>query len=104
MIVTTSETIQGKEIVQTFGIVKGNTIRAKWIGKDIVAGLRNIIGGELKEYTEMLREAREESIERMKKEAVKVGANAIISTRFTTSQTMAGAAELLVYGTAVKIK
>lgn len=104
MIVTTSETIQGKEIVQTFGIVKGNTIRAKWIGKDIIAGLRNIVGGELKEYTEMLREAREESIERMKKEAVKVGANAIISARFTTSQTMKGAAELLVYGTAVKIK
>jgi uncharacterized protein YbjQ (UPF0145 family) len=104
MIITTSETIQGKKIVKTLGMVKGNTIRAKWFGKDIVAGLRNLVGGELKEYTEMLKDAREESIQRMRKEAEKVGANAIISTRFTTSQTMAGAAELLVYGTAVKIK
>lgn len=104
MIITTSETIQGKKIVKTLGLVKGNTIRAKWFGKDIVAGLRNIVGGELKEYTEMLSEAREESIERMRKEAEKLGANAIVSARFTTSQTMAGAAELLAYGTAVRIE
>ncbi len=104
IIVVTTDSIQGKKIVKTFGLVKGNTIRAKWFGKDIMAGLRNIVGGELKEYTEMLSEAREESINRMINQANKLGANAIINVRFTTSQTMAGAAELLAYGTAVKVK
>ena len=104
MIITTTEGIQDRKVVKTLGIVKGNTIRAKWFGKDIMAGLRNIVGGELKEYTEMLSEAREESLKRMVKEAEKLDADAIISVRFTTSAVTSGAAELLVYGTAVKVQ
>jgi len=84
------------------GLVRDNTIRAKHVGKDIVAGLRNIVGGELKEYTEMISEAREESIAKMEEEAKKLGADAIIGVRITTSQVAAGAAEILAYGTAVK--
>ncbi|MDD2777799.1 MAG: YbjQ family protein [Methanocellales archaeon] len=103
MLITTSERIEGKKIVETLGLVKGNTVRAKWIGKDILAALRNLVGGELREYTEMLSEARDESINRMIKEADKLGADAVISMRFMTSQTMSGAAELLAYGTAVKL-
>ncbi|MDD2666725.1 MAG: YbjQ family protein [Methanocellales archaeon] len=103
MLVVTSEKIEGKKIVETLGLVKGNTVRAKWIGKDILAALRNLVGGELREYTEMLSEAREESINRMVKDAEKLGADAVISARFMTSQTMSGAAELLAYGTAVKL-
>ncbi|MHC1604582.1 MAG: YbjQ family protein [Candidatus Methanofastidiosia archaeon] len=102
MLVTTTEEIAGKEVKEILGIVKGNTIRAKHIGKDIVAGLRNIVGGELKEYTEMISEARDEAISRMVKEAEKMGADAVIGMRFTTSQVAAGAAEILAYGTAVK--
>ncbi|MDI6859060.1 MAG: YbjQ family protein [Methanocellales archaeon] len=104
MLVVTSEKIEGRRIVETLGFVKGNTVRAKWIGKDILAALKNIVGGELREYTEMLSEAREESIDRMIEEAEKLGADAIISARFMTSQTMGGAAELLAYGTAVKLE
>ena len=103
MIVVTTSQIAGREIEDTLGMVKGNTIRAKHIGKDIVAGLRSIVGGEIKEYTEALNEAREEAIRRMMKDADRLGADAIIEVRFTTSQVMAGAAELLVYGTAVKL-
>ena len=103
MLITTSEKIEGKNIVETLGLVKGNTVRAKWIGKDILAALKNIVGGELREYTEMLSEARDESLNRMVKEAEKLGADAVISARFMTSQTMGGAAELLAYGTAVKL-
>ncbi len=103
MIVVTTNQIAGREIVDTIGVVKGNTIRAKHIGKDIVAGLRSIVGGEIKEYTEALNEAREEALRRMIKDAESLGADAIIGVRFTTSQVMAGAAELLVYGTAVKL-
>ncbi len=103
MIIVTTSQMAGREIVDTIGIVKGNTIRAKHIGKDIVAGLRSIVGGEIKEYTEALNEAREEAIRRMIVDANKLGADAIIEVRFTTSQVMAGAAELLVYGTAVKL-
>ena len=103
MIVVTASQIAGREITDTLGMVKGNTIRAKHIGKDILAGLRSIVGGEIKEYTEALNEAREEAIRRMIKDAEKLGADAIIEVRFTTSQVMAGAAELLVYGTAVKL-
>lgn len=84
--------------------MRGNTIRAKHIGKDIIAGLRTLVGGEIKEYTEMLGEARNESIKRMTAEAERLGADAIVSVRFVTSQVMTGAAELLVYGTAVKIE
>lgn len=102
--VTTTESIEGKKIIKTLGIVKGNTIRAKHIGKDIVAGLRHVIGGEIKEYTQLMGDAREEAIKRMSEEAKKMGADAIINVRFTTAMVMAGAAELLAYGTAVKVK
>lgn len=104
MIVASTDFIQGKTITQTLGLVRGNTIRAKWFGKDIVSGLRQIVGGELKEYTEMLTEAREEALSRMVQEAEKLNADAVINVRFTTSQIMTSAAEILVYGTAVKLK
>lgn len=104
MLVVTADDIKGKEIVETLGMVKGNTIRAKHIGKDIVALFRNIVGGEIKEYTEMLNDAREQSVSRMVKNAEELGANAIINVRFTTSLVMSGASELLVYGTAVKVE
>ena len=104
MIIVNTDFIPGKEIVETLGIAKGNTIRAKWLGKDIVAGLRQLVGGELKEYTEMLTEARKESMQRMVEEAETMGADGIINVRFMTSQIMSSAAEILVYGTAVKLK
>ena len=104
MIIVNTDFIQGKTIVETLGIVRGNTIRAKHVGKDIVAGLRQLVGGELKEYTEMLTEARKESMQRMAEEAKALGADGIINVRYTTSQVMASAAEILVYGTAVKLK
>jgi len=104
MILTTLNDIPGKRIKESLGLVRGNTIRAKNIGKDIIAGFRNIVGGEIKEYTEALNEAREEAMERMLKNAEELGADAIIGIRFTTSQIMSGAAELLVYGTAVKLE
>ena len=104
MLVVNTDTIKGKEIVETLGMVKGNTIRAKHLGKDIVALFRNIVGGEIKEYTEMLNDAREQSVSRMMEEAEVLGADAIINVRFTTSLVMNGASELLVYGTAVKLK
>ena len=104
MILATLNNIPGKQIKESLGLVRGNTIRAKNIGKDIIAGFRNIVGGEIKEYTEALNEAREEAMERMLKNAEDLGADAIIGIRFTTSQIMSGAAELLVYGTAVKLE
>ncbi len=103
MILTTSDKIPGREIRETLGLVRGSTIKAKHIGKDILAALRSIVGGEIKEYTEALNEAREISTKRMIEEAEKLGADAIVCVRFTTSQVMTGAAELLVYGTAVKL-
>jgi len=103
MILTTSDKIIGREIKETLGLVQGNTIKAKHIGKDIMASFRNIVGGEIKEYTEALGEARESATERMIKEAEKLEADAIVCVRFTTSQVMSGAAELLAYGTAVKL-
>jgi len=104
MIVVTSETITGKRIVRTLGIVRGNTIRARHVGKDIMAGLRTIVGGEIHEYVKLIAEAREQSIDRMVTEAADLGANAIIATRFTTSVIIGGAAELLAYGTAVIVE
>jgi uncharacterized protein YbjQ (UPF0145 family) len=104
MIVTNTEFVPGYEIEEIIGVVTGNTVRAKHIGKDILAGLKNIVGGELQEYTEMLSDARKEALNRMVKEAEKLGADAVVNVRFATSQTMAGAAELLAYGTAVKLK
>ena len=103
MILVTSDKIPGEEIKETLRLVKGNTIKAKHIGKDILALFRNIVGGEIKEYTEALDEARKTAVERMIKEAEKLEADAIVCIRFTTSQVMSGAAELLVYGTAVKL-
>ncbi len=103
IIIITSSQIAGKQIVETLGMVKGNTIRAKNIGKDILASFRNIVGGEIKEYTEALNEAREEATKRMIENAEQIGADAVMDVRFTTSQIMTGAAELLVYGTAVKL-
>lgn len=104
MIVVTSESIANKRIVRTLGIVRGNTVRARHIGKDILAGLRNIVGGEVHEYAKLVAESREQSLDRMTAEAQALGANAIIATRFTTSVLMGGAAELLAIGTAVVIE
>lgn len=104
VIVTTTNEIPGYRIVKVLGVVTGSTVRAKHIGKDIVAALRHIVGGELKEYTEMLREAREQALRRMIEEAKKLGANAVVNVRFMTSAIASGAAEILAYGTAVKIE
>ncbi len=104
MIVVNTETITGYEIVEVLGMVRGNTIRAKHLGKDLMAGLRGMVGGELTEYTEMISEAREEALNRMLAEAEKLKADAVVNVRFTTSSVAGGAAEILVYGTAVKLK
>lgn len=104
MIITNTEFVTGKEIKEMLGLVKGNTVQAKSIGKDFKAGLRNIVGGEIKEYTEMLAESREVALKRMKDKAEKLDADAIINVRFMTSSIMGGAAEMLAYGTAVKLK
>ncbi len=104
MILTNIETIPGKTIVEHFGLVSGNTIRAKHIGKDILAGLKNIVGGELTAYTELLQEAREEAVSRMKQQAQSLGANAIVNVRFSTSSVAQGASELYAYGTAVRVE
>ena len=104
MIITTLEGVPGKEIIEHFGLVQGSTIRAKHVGKDIMAGLKNLVGGELKGYTELLQEARKEAVERMLQQANFVGANAVVNVRFATSSVAQGAAELFAYGTAVKVK
>ncbi|MCB9335281.1 MAG: YbjQ family protein [Flavobacteriales bacterium] len=104
MIFVTTPTIQGKEIIETLGTVRGSTVRARNIGRDIFAGLKNIVGGEISEYTKLLADAREQAIKRMLDDAQKLGADAIVNVRFTTSQVMQGAAEMLAYGTAVKLK
>ncbi len=104
MIITTSGQIEGKTIIKTIGLVRGSTIRARHMGKDIMAGLRGMVGGEISEYTKMMAEAREEAIQRMVEDAEKNGANAIVSTRFTTSMIMQNAAEVLAYGTGVVLE
>ena len=104
MIIVTSENIANKRIVKTLGLVRGNTVRARHIGKDIMAGLRNIVGGEIHEYAKLIAESREQSLDRMVEEAQELGANAIVTTRFTTSVMMGGAAELLAIGTAVVVE
>jgi uncharacterized protein YbjQ (UPF0145 family) len=104
MIVVTSETITGKRIVKTLGLVRGNTVRARHVGRDILAKLRNIVGGEIHEYAKLVAEAREQSLDRMVAEAQELGANAVITTRFSTSVLMGGAAELLAIGTAVIVE
>ncbi len=104
MITVTTDFIPGYEIAEAIGVVRGNTIRAKHLGKDIMAGLRMLVGGEVKEYTSLLTEARNESMRRMEAQAEKLGADAVINLRFMTSQVVGGAAEMLAYGTAVKFK
>ncbi|MBU8920878.1 MAG: YbjQ family protein [Bacteroidales bacterium] len=104
MLIVTTDEIDGKKIVKVIGLVKGNTIRARNIGKDIMAALRNIAGGEIVEYTKMIAESREQALDRLTEEAESFGANAVLATRFTTSAMMDGAAELLVYGTAVVVE
>jgi uncharacterized protein YbjQ (UPF0145 family) len=104
MLLSTTETVTGREITEHLGLVRGNVIRAKHIGTDIVASLRNLVGGEVKEYTKLMAEAREQALDRMIAEAKKMNADAIVGIRFTTSMVMTGAAELLVYGTAVKLQ
>ncbi|MCC7552252.1 YbjQ family protein [Candidatus Micrarchaeota archaeon] len=97
-------TLDIKQEYEVLGIVKGSTVRVKHVGKDIIAGFKHIVGGEIREYTEMLEEARQQALDRMLEDAEKLNADAIIGMRFTTSQVMQGAAEILAYGTAVKIK
>jgi uncharacterized protein YbjQ (UPF0145 family) len=104
MLISTQDTIAEYEIAETFGLVRGNTIRARHVGKDILAVLRMLVGGEVTEYTKMLAESREQAIDRMISDAKSKGADGIVGVRFTTSGVMQGAAELLAYGTAVKLK
>lgn len=104
MIVSNIDIIPGKRITQHFGLVQGNTVRAKHAGKDILAGLKNIVGGELVAYTELLAEARTEATQRMVKQAEAIGANAVLNVRYSTSSVTAGAAELFAYGTAVVLE
>ena len=104
MLITTTFKVPNKRIVETLGIVKGNTIRARHIGKDIMAGLRGVVGGELHEYTKLLAESREQAIDRMVEDAEALGANAIVGMSFTTSVMAQGSAELMAYGTAVIIE
>jgi len=104
MIITNIEEVPGKKIVEHYGLVAGSTVRAKHVGRDIMAGLKNIVGGELKGYTELLEDARRESRERMIAQAEELGANAIINVRFNTSSIAQGASELYIYGTAVRVE
>lgn len=104
MITVTTEFVPGHEIAEAIGVVRGSTIRAKHLGKDIMAGLRMLVGGEVKEYTALLAEARNESMRRMETQAENMGADAVVNLRFMTSQVAGGAAEMLAYGTAVKLK
>jgi len=104
VIVTTSDRVQGREVSQTIGLVKGSTIRARHLGKDIIAGFRGMVGGEITEYTKMMAEAREEAIQRMIEDAEKKGANAVVGMRFATSMIMQNAAEVLAYGTGVVLE
>ena len=104
MIVSTQNQLDGYQVVETLGLVQGSTIRARHIGTDILAGLRNIVGGEVHEYTKMLAESREQSLDRMIANAEEAGANAVLCKRFATSTVMTGMAEFLAYGTAVKIE
>ena len=103
MLVVTTETIAGKRIVKTLGLVRGNTVRARHIGKDILAGFRNIVGGEVSEYTKMMAESREQALDRLVVEAKEAGADAIVNLRFATSSVMGSASEILAYGDAVKL-
>ena len=102
MIITTTETVPNKEISEILGIARGSTVRARNIGRDILAALKNVVGGEIDEYTQLQADSREQSLQRMVKDAERLGADAIVNVRLTTSMVMQGAAEILAYGTAVK--
>ncbi|MDC0833557.1 ldh [Geitlerinema sp. FC II] len=104
MILTTLEGVPGKEVIEHYGIVQGSTVRAKNVGRDIAAGFKNIVGGELRGYTDLLNEARQEALDRMVLQAKQLGANAIVNVRFATSSVAQGAAELFAYGTAVRVR
>ena len=104
MILTNVATVPGKDIVEHFGIVQGSTVRAKHVGRDFMASLKNLVGGELKGYTELLQDSREEAMNRMTQQAGSMGANAVVNIRFATSSVAQGAAELFVYGTAVRVE
>ena len=103
MITTTTETVPGKKIVEILGVARGSTVRARHLGRDIFAGLKNIVGGEIHEYTKLQAQAREQSLQRMPDDALKLGADAVVNVRMHTSMIMQGASEILVYGTAVKL-
>jgi uncharacterized protein YbjQ (UPF0145 family) len=103
MIVVTTEQVPGKRITESLGLVRGNTIRVRHLGKDIVAAFKHMVGGEIEEYTKLMGESREQALDRMRDEALRLNADAVINVRFTTSALMGGAAELLAYGTAVKL-
>ena len=103
MIITSTETVPEKKIVEILGIARGSTVRARHLGKDIFAGLKNIVGGEIHEYTQLQAQAREQSLQRMQDDALKLGADAVVNVRMHTSMIMQGASEILVYGTAVKL-
>ena len=104
MILTNIETVPGKSIVEHYGLVAGSTIRAKHIGRDLMASLKNLVGGELKGYTQLMQESRQQAVDRMVEQAKQLGANAIVNVRFSTSSVAQGAAELYAYGTAVKVE
>jgi len=104
MILVTTPTIQNKEITDTLGIARGSTVRARNVGQDIFAGLKNLIGGEISEYTKLQAQSREQALQRMQEDAKKLGANAVVNVRLTTSMVMQGCSEILAYGTAVIIK
>jgi len=104
MIISTTPDILGKKIVKTLGLVRGNIVKARWFGRDIAAGLKTIIGGEIKSYSDLLTSARDEALKRMVDEAKKLKADAVVNVRFSTADVMQGAAEILAYGTAVKLK
>jgi len=101
LIITTSDQVEGKKITKTIGLVRGSTIRARHVGRDIMAGLRSLVGGEITDYTKMMAEAREQAIQRMVEDAEKQGANAVVGMKFTTSMIMSNASEILAYGTGV---
>jgi len=104
LIITTSDQIEGKKVTKTIGLVRGSTIRARHVGRDIMAGLRSLVGGEIVDYTKMMAEAREQAIQRMVEDAEKKGANAVVGMKFTTSMIMSNASEILAYGTGVVVE
>ena len=104
MIVVTTDTLEGKRIVEVYGLVRGNTVRARAVGRDIMAGLRNLVGGEITEYSRLFTEARDQATARMTASAEQLGANAVVGVRMVTSGIMGGASEILVYGTAVRVE